>query len=193
MSLGQDAHGQDHSDLVFLHALQALPAEALPAAEAQIFACTQCRQESESLRPVINAFDSWPADVLRPSAALWDRLALRIAAETGGDPVLSSRERSPDPEWSDVAPGISCKLLSTDTETNRVNMLVRLAPGAAYPSHRHDGVEELYLLYGVLIVDDTTLHPGDYLRSDAGTVDRRVWSQTGCTCLLMTSFHDLIL
>ena len=29
-------------------------------------------------------------------------------------------------------------------------MLVRLAPGAAYPPHRHAGVEELHLLEGEL-------------------------------------------
>jgi hypothetical protein len=42
-------------------------------------------------------------------------------------------------------------------------------------------------------VDDKRLHPGDYLRSDAGSVDRRVWSETGCTCVLMTSTQDALL
>jgi hypothetical protein len=42
-------------------------------------------------------------------------------------------------------------------------------------------------------VDDKVLHPGDYLRSEPGTVDHRVWSETGCTCVLMTSVRDTIL
>jgi anti-sigma factor ChrR (cupin superfamily) len=92
-----------------------------------------------------------------------------------------------------VAPGVSCKLLETDPERGRVSMLVRLAPGTGYPPHRHAAVEELYLLYGELIVDDKTYHPGDYRRAEAGTVDHRVSSETGCTCLLMTSLHDAIL
>ena len=72
-------------------------------------------------------------------------------------------------------------------------MLVRLAPGADYPSHRHAGVEELHLLHGELRVDQKTLYPGDYIRAEAGTVDRRVWSQTGCTCVLLTSIDDVLM
>src|SRR5205807_5439636 len=59
---------------------------------------------------------------------------------------------------------ISCTLLAADTEKDRVSMLVRLAPGVAYPPHRHAGVEELYLLHGELMIDDKKLYPGDYNR-----------------------------
>jgi len=89
--------------------------------------------------------------------------------------------------------GGSFKLLATDTEKNRVSMVVRLAPGAEYPPHRHAGVEELHLLHGELTVDDQKLYPGDYLRAEAGSVDRRVWSEIGCTCVLLTSFYDALL
>ena len=89
-----------------------------------------------------------------------------------------------------MAPGISCKLLATDADTHRVSMLVRLAPGTAYPPHEHAGVEELYLLDGELLIDDRTLHPGDYNRAEPGSADQRVWSETGCTCVLLTSTRD---
>jgi len=36
-----------------------------------------------------------------------------------------------EPEWEQVAPGIECKLLATDTQRHRVSMLVRLAPARA--------------------------------------------------------------
>ncbi|OLD93961.1 MAG: hypothetical protein AUG80_19380 [Candidatus Rokubacteria bacterium 13_1_20CM_4_68_9] len=147
----------------------------------------------EALRPIIDPFVSWPIDVLRPSASLWGRLARRIAAETAGAPVVPVLPRWAEPEWKEVAPGISCKLLATDTEKNRVSMMGRLAPGTDYPPHRHHDSEELHLLYGELIVDDTKLHPGDYLRADADSVDHRVWSETGCTCVLLTSSHDAFL
>jgi anti-sigma factor ChrR (cupin superfamily) len=91
-----------------------------------------------------------------------------------------------------VAPGISCNLLATDAEKDRVSMLVRLAPGAAYPPHRHSGVEELYLLDGKLMIDDKTLYPGDYNRAEPGTGDQHVWSDTGCTCVLLTSTRDVL-
>jgi quercetin dioxygenase-like cupin family protein len=184
---------RDHMESVFLYALQALPSSEVGAVEAQMSACSECRQELETIGPIVDSFVSWPTDVLRPSASLWDRLARRIAAETAGEPVLPAPGRRFEAEWEEAAPGISCKLLATDTERQRVSMLVRLAPGTDYPSHRHAGVEELHLLDGELIVDEKTLQPGDYIRAEPGTVDRRVWSGTGCTCVLLTSFQDVIL
>lgn len=184
---------RDHLESVSLYALKALPSSEVSMVEAQIAACTECRQELETLGPIVDSFVSWPTDVLRPSASLWERLARRITAETGGEPVLPAPGRRFEAEWEEAAPGISCKLLATDTERQRVSMLVRLAPGTDYPPHRHAGVEELHLLDGELIVDDKTLQPGDYIRAEPGTVDRRVWSGTGCTCVLLTSFKDVIL
>jgi anti-sigma factor ChrR (cupin superfamily) len=72
-------------------------------------------------------------------------------------------------------------------------MLVRLQPGTDYPPHRHAGLEELYLLDGELMVDEKKLSPGDYIRAEEGTVDHRVWSETGCTCVLLTSTQDAII
>jgi len=73
------------------------------------------------------------------------------------------------------------------------DLLVRLAPGTDYPPHQHAGVEELYLLEGELMIDDKKIHAGDFIRAEAGSVDHRVWSETGCTCLLLTSTKDTIL
>jgi len=91
-----------------------------------------------------------------------------------------------------VAPAIACKLLATDMEKHMVSMLVRLAPGGEYPAHTHAGLEELHLLYGELWIDERKLHPGDYNRAEPGTSDQRVWSETGCTCVLMTSTRDTL-
>ena len=193
MSHASGHHGDQHSELVSLYALQALPSGDVAAAEAQLTACAECRQELETLRPVLEAFAAWPTDVLRPSVSLWPRLVERIAAETGERPMTPGPAAWTEPEWHNVTPGISCKLLATDTTTNRVTMLVRLAPGTDYPPHRHAGTEELHMLHGELIVNDRTLYPGDYYRGEAGTVDRRVRSETGCTGILITSFRDALL
>jgi anti-sigma factor ChrR (cupin superfamily) len=185
-------HDQGHVERVSLYALQALPAGELPAVEAQIAACVECREELDALHPVIGSFVSWPADVLRPPTSLWDRLARRIAAETGQEPVSPTPRRPAELEWEEVAPGVSVKLLATDAENHRVSMLVRLAPGTDYPPHRHAGSEELHLLDGELMIDDRKLYPGDYSRAEAGSVDRRIRSETGCTCVLITSPKDVL-
>ena len=84
-------HDQDHLDLVFLYALQALPPSEIAVVEAHMSACADCRQEMETLRPVVDSFVSWPIDVLRPSVPLWERLAQRedrcFGAFVGGDVV----------------------------------------------------------------------------------------------------------
>jgi len=75
------------SEVTCAYALQALPASEIAAAEAHIASCPDCRGELEALRPVVDRFVSWPTDVLRPSTSLQARLALRIAEETGRQPV----------------------------------------------------------------------------------------------------------
>jgi hypothetical protein len=187
-----DLNRREAADLACAYALQALPASELPAIEAHVAMCPGCQLELESLRPVIDGFVSWPTDVLRPTTSLQARLAARIAEETGKPPVLPPAPQWFEPKWEQVAPGIECKLLATDAERHRVSMLVRLARGARYPAHTHAGAEELHLLDGELWIDDRKLVPGDYNYGTPGADDERVWSETGCTCLLVTSTKDVL-
>jgi anti-sigma factor ChrR (cupin superfamily) len=182
----------DQSEVTCAYAAQALTASEVAAAEAHIASCPDCQRELEGLRPVVDRFVAWPTDVLRPTNALRARLAGRIAKETGREPVLPPAPRWSEPEWEEVAPGIECKLLATDTETHRVSMLVRLAPGASYPAHTHAGTEELHLLDGELWIDERKLLPGDYNHGAPGVGDERVWSETGCTCVLITNTKDTL-
>jgi quercetin dioxygenase-like cupin family protein len=183
-------HSQEHLDLVFLFALQALPARETASAVAQIGSCEACRQEIETLRPIIRSFVGWSTDVLRPAESLWNRLAKRIASEGAAQPFVAPLEAPVKPEWEEAAPGIHVKILAKNAKNDSVSMLVRLDPGTDYPGHRHAGIEELHLLHGILKVDDRTLYPGDFIHAEAGSVDHRVWSETGCTCFLMTSTQD---
>jgi len=182
----------EKSKLACAYAAQALSPDEVSAAEAHIASCADCQRELESLGPVVDQFVSWPTDVLRPTTSLRGRLALRIAAETGKQPVLPPDRQWSEPDWEQVAPGIECKLLASDAERHLVSMLVRLAPGASYPTHTHVGVEELYLLDGELWIEDRKLVPGDYNYGPPGHTDVRVWSETGCTCVLVTSTEDVL-
>jgi len=186
-----DASRCDQGELACCHAVDAVPADEAPAVEDHLATCWQCRREQEALRPVIDSLVMWPTDVLRPPASLPRRFAQRFG-------VLQARHASQpmhqwlEPAWEDVAPGIACKLLATDAERQRISMLVRLAPGGAYPPHTHAGVEELHLLDGELWIDDRKLHAGDYNHAEPGTGDKRVWSETGCACVLVTSTRDIL-
>ena len=191
MSSTLDSSPCNQSAQVSAYVMQALPPDEAAALEAHLATCSQCRQELEELRPVAASFVFWPTDVLRPPVALQERLARRIATETA-DPVLPSAGQWDEPGWDEVAPGIFCKLMATDTARHRVSMLVRLLPGVEYPAHTHAGLEELFLLDGELWIDDRKLYPGDYNRAEACSGDKRVWSETGCTCVLITSTQDIL-
>ena len=185
-------HQQEHLDLLFLFALQALPAREITTVESQIAACEECRQELDSLRPIVHSFVGWATDVLRPAEPLWDRIAGRIASETGEQPFMRPLQAPATPAWEEAAPGIHVKILARNANNDSVSMLVRLDPGTDYPGHTHAGVEELHLLHGILKVDDRTLYAGDFIHNEAGSVDHRVWSETGCTCFLTTSTADVL-
>jgi DNA-directed RNA polymerase specialized sigma24 family protein len=128
-------------------------------------------------------------DVPEPSRSLHSRFMERIVAETGQS-LPPATEGGADLRWESVAPGIEVQMLAADTVSHRVSMLVRLAPGGEYPPHTHAGVEELHLLEGELWIDDRKLLAGDYNRAEPGSADKRVWSETGCTCVLVTSTRD---
>ena len=192
MSTFDEVRRCSQSEATCAYALEALPESEFRAAEAHIALCPDCRRELQSLEPVVKRFVAWPTDVLRPDASLQKRLASRIGTESGNQPVSPPPRRWSEPEWEQVAPGIECKLLANDPERNRVSMLVRLAPGASYPPHSHADTEELHLLDGELWIDDRRLLPGDYNYGPPGAADYRVWSETGCTCVLVTSTKDTL-
>lgn len=181
-----------HSEAVAAYALGVMPQSEVAAIEAHIASCPGCRRELESLKPVVKRFVSWPANVLRPGPALKERLKRRIADDSGEDGHHLPARKWDEPEWEQVAPGIEVKLLASDNLRHRVSMLVRLAPGASYPPHRHAGVEELHLLDGELWIDGRKLFPGDYNYGPPGSSDYRVWSETGCSCVLITSTRDML-
>ena len=180
------------AELVSLYILRALPASETLPFEAHLASCSECQRDLESLRPVVDALTSSPPEIHRPLNSMWGRLQERIAAASVSETVRPESPALREAEWQDVAPGISCKLLATDAERDRVSMLVRLAPRIAYPPHHHAGLEELFLLDGELWIEDRKLYPGDYNRREVGTADQRVWSETGCTCVLITSPSDVI-
>lgn len=193
MSLVSSKHGEDHLETAALYVLQVLPQSEIPVFEDHLSTCAECRREIETLRGTIGSFTSWPTDILRPPESLWNRLSQRISDESGVEPILAPPRLPRKPEWKKVTDGIFCKVLAVDAKTSLITMLVRLEPGTDYPPHVHGGVEELHLLHGELMIDDKKLYAGDFIRAESGSVDHRVWSETGCTCLLITSTKDEIL
>jgi anti-sigma factor ChrR (cupin superfamily) len=63
--------------------------------------------------------------------------------------------------------------------------IVRLEPGARFPTHTHAGPEFLFVLEGELVQAGRRLGPGWASAARAGTVDEDVHSEKGCLFVLV--------
>jgi quercetin dioxygenase-like cupin family protein len=80
--------------------------------------------------------------------------------------------------------GVEYKVLRKHAEHGGSTLLLRFAPGADYPAHRHPRGEEYYVLSGTLNDGAHTYHAGDYLYYAPGSVHRPS-SRDGCTVLVV--------
>lgn len=96
-----------------------------------------------------------------------------------------------DAPWvSSPLPGIAYKLLHRDEERRSTTRLLRFSAGATYPSHRHGGVEEVFVLDGTVTLNGILLRPGDYCRAEAGTAEPTAFSETGGMAIIVSSDLD---
>jgi anti-sigma factor ChrR (cupin superfamily) len=152
--------------------------------------CEFCEREVLANREVC-AEIAFSAQEEAPPAALRERLLDRIRKETS--PSAESVDpaslqifknwapgsvdktsdlyivRSGQGAWETAGPRVRCKKLAVDEERRYVTMLVRMDPGASYPSHRYAGAEECFVLEGDLHVGDNELGPGDYQYAGEGS------------------------
>jgi anti-sigma factor ChrR (cupin superfamily) len=52
--------------------------------------------------------------------------------------------------WISILPGIDFRLLFTSGETGRWTVLFRCQPGSSFPSHRHYGAGEYFVVKGLM-------------------------------------------
>lgn len=136
---------------------------------------------------------AYAAPPRRPSPAARDRVLAAIATAR---PARADRDgiRFVFPagqEWrGGLLAGVEFKILRADAETGRLTLLTRLAPGTVYPHHRHEDVEELFLLSGDVEVNGVPMHPGDYCSAAPGSTHDHIRTAGGCTFLVSTSTRD---
>jgi quercetin dioxygenase-like cupin family protein len=114
-------------------------------------------------------------------------------------PILFNRSgimllRTTAMEWGPgPTPGLQVKVLFDDPRSEMTTVLIRMSPGALYPSHRHKGVEEVYVLEGELLVEGMKLCAGDFCLSQPESVHQSTYSGSGCLLVVKTSKHDEVL
>lgn len=133
-----------------------------------------------------------------PSATLKDRLMASVKAqntklrpgwqthEPGFDYVLSGQGL-----WQDAPfPGVKFQVLHYDKKADLLTQLVRLAPGAKFPPHRHGAAEQCLVLEGIVSIGTLNLRPGDFNLAAANTVHNEMTTEEGCLLLLVSNPHD---
>ena len=83
--------------------------------------------------------------------------------------------------------GVEISPLLTDPMRQTMTALVRMAPGAQLPRHRHVTDEQFYMLEGDGHVQGQVLQAGDYYQAAAGTVHDITYTDRGCVFLLLAS------
>ena len=101
--------------------------------------------------------------------------------------------RSNEGEWEEIAKGVSLKPLFVDQDRGYATALIRMRPGVGYPKHRHVETEECYVLDGDLQIGGQTFRAGDYVRAEAGSIHEGIYSEQGCTLLILSSQRNEIL
>lgn len=86
--------------------------------------------------------------------------------------------------WEERRPGVFWKVLHRDGD--RQTVLVRYAPGATIPRHRHLGEEQIFVMQGSVADDTGVCHAGDFARRPPGCV-HTVRSPEGALVLAVIS------
>lgn len=119
-----------------------------------------------------------PADA-ETEARVKRRLLRRIAAESTPRHVTHPATDGP---WQPFGPGITMKVLHQDGDT--LSYLLRLAPGASLPPHRHSQDEECLVLEGEMRIGELVLGPGSYHLGRRGVLHDRLSSPAGALIFL---------
>lgn len=139
-----------------------------------------------------------------PPAHLKELVLARIASEPAGQalpaPLPPGGKRIlpgvsavlvADVPWSSAAlPGLDFKILHRDETRGYTTRLLRFAPGSSYPSHRHGGMEEVFIVAGSVSLNGVMLRAGDYCRSEAGTFETAAFSAEGGMAIIVSSDAD---
>ena len=173
--------------------------------------CPLCRQAADRVAAVFDGLLLTALPVQPPAAvrarvlqAIADRTPDAAAPAGSADVQIWTRwttsaskfyTLSPnETEWQQTSiAGIEARMLRVDEKRDEVTMLVRMAAGTEYPSHRHGGDEQCFVLEGDLEIEQRELRAGDYQFAPEGSIHGVQRTRGGCTLLLVSSRHDQIL
>ncbi len=98
-----------------------------------------------------------------------------------------------DAAWIETGlPGIRARILAVNKERSLVTLLIRAEPGAVYPSHKHHGPEECYVISGSVVIDGRVLRAGDFHHADEDSDHGEIITTEGAEVLLVGAIEDYL-
>lgn len=150
----------------------------------------------DSSQPNAEADESLPADVVAALASQLTPIALpaerRVALRervmhTVRDSTMTTIPSSGG-EWKELTPLVHMKVLSAFDGAH--SFLLRLAPGAVVPPHRHPADEECVVLEGEAWLGDIKVCAGDYHVARKGSRHGAVTSPKGALLFIRGADSD---
>lgn len=116
-------------------------------------------------------------------AAALERVRARLMKRIAADSVPHHLTlHADDGQWHRLLPGIERKVLFE--QGGVMSYLLRFAPGAVLPAHRHPVDEECVVLQGTLRIGDLVLPAGSYHRVPRDVLDADSTSDEGAVIFL---------
>jgi hypothetical protein len=123
--------------------------------------------------------ESAPSSSSAQARAIRRRLLERVADADLSHLTIDGDEG----DWQPFLEGVEIKVLREDAGT--LSYLLRLAPGATLPPHRHPQDEECVVLEGRLRVGTSAeIGPGGYHLAHGGALHASITTRTGATIFL---------
>ena len=98
-----------------------------------------------------------------------------------------------DAGWVDTGmPGLCARVLSVDQVRSLVTLVIRAEPGAVYPSHKHHGPEDCYVISGSVVIDGRVLRAGDFHHADEGSDHGEITTADGAEVLIIGALEDYL-
>lgn len=126
-----------------------------------------------------------------PAASIKSRLMARVAAYQTVKPIADVRRN--EPTWAPSgAPGVDIKQLFNDDVTGRTTVLLRMAPGARFPAHRHHDVEQCLVVTGDIRFGELVYEEGDFVVMGKHTDHPEIHTVNGNVLLLVAGHTEFL-
>jgi putative transcriptional regulator len=176
----------DDGDRAPLYALGLLDEPESSTFERHLISCSFCAAEvRESGNLAVQLAGTIPASA--PPAGLRHRVLTEALLPRGVVALVRGGKMNWQPTSFD---GVSIARLYEDPIRGELASMIRMEPGARFPSHHHANLEHCYVVEGDLIFDDHTMMAGDYSAGSPGKDHASATTNGGCMLFIVHNLND---